>query len=292
MGVAHSPVLVWKTKSQNFSFPHFRKTKSQNFRISEFQNFTGRRSGGARNIQSTREREKVKTLRAPIARPPDVGMAYRHVRGIMCPEMIRMGVAHSPVLVENEMSKFQNFRISEFQNFRISEFQNFRISRVSAQRRGSKHPEHSRAREGKVSRARPSRGLRMSGWRTRSRHHVPRNDPDGSRPLTRLGVENEVVKVSDSFQSFNSNCTLHFHGCRRSGGARNIQSTREREKVSIVTRAHRAASGCRDGASARSRHHVPRDDPMGVAHSLVFRAKSQMTKNFCDLIYLLFITKI
>lgn len=44
----------------------------------------------------------------------------------------------------------------------------------------------------------------------------------------------------------------------RSGGARNSQSTRMREKVRFVTRARRAASGCQDGVSVRSRHCVPR----------------------------------
>ena len=116
--------------------------------------------------------------RAPIARPPDVGMAHRHVRGIMAPQ-IRMGVAHHPSVWK---TKCQNFRIPEFQNFRISEFQNFRISEFHGCRRsgGLEISEHTRAREGKVSRARPPRGLRMSGWRIGTfAASCARNDPMG-----------------------------------------------------------------------------------------------------------------
>ena len=182
-----------KSKFQFSTFPQNEESKFQNFRISELHGSAQRR--GAKHPEHSRAREG-KTLRAPIARPPDVGMAYRHVRGIMCPEMIRMGVAHSPVLVWK--TKCQSFRISEFQSFRISEFQNFRIS--------------------------------------------------------------------------------EFHGCRRSGGARNIQSTREREKVKSAERAHRAASGCRDGASARSRHHVPRNDPDGSRPLTRLGVENEMSK--------------
>ena len=219
-------------RRQNFSFPLFRKTEFRNFRISEFH---GSEQGGARNSQSTRVREKEMFVTRVLRGPPDVGMAYRHIRGTLRPARIRLESLTRLSHTRFANPRRQNFSFPLFRkterNFRISEFQNF----MGRSREGRETARALECARRKCSLRASFGGLRMSGWRIGT--FVAPSAPQGSGWNRSLACRTHVSPTRDVKIS-----VFHFSGKLNETKFQNFrisemgQSTRVREKEMFVTR--------------------------------------------------------
>ena len=197
--------------------------------------------------------------------PPDVGMAYRHIRGTLRPARIRL-----ESLTRLSHTRFANPRRQNFSFplFRETE-RNFRISEFHGSEQGGARNtlrQSTRVREKEISSLRASfGGLRMSGWRIGT--FVAPSAPQGSGWNRSLACRTHVsptrdVKISVFHFSGKLNEISEFQNFRISWvgagrGAKQPEHSSAREGNVRYARPS-GASGCRDGVSAHVAPSAPR----------------------------------